>query len=1213
MTRRPPAGGLAANRLLLTAVLFILLPWLADAQQQQNQQPGSRQIRGLKSHQVDEQREYIPHVEATTLPGKAQHVKIDEYGRDALNAGLDDSGGEGSDVITTKVVAPADLAVRAPSTGRSSIFNGAGLTLQSARNLGDAEIEDFVLMATVDGRVFARDRKSGREKWVLDIEQPIIKVEYPERNISTEGNSDPPIYDLWWVVEPNADGPIYLYVSAGIQSGLVDMGLSMKKLVDMSPHIEGRYMYIGQKKSEVYTVDAENGNVVQWHGSEGSFSNSCGPRDEIRNPDDENCQSRKIFDIIRNEYTVNIRERNGRDVAKLKYAEWAPSNHNKEYVRQNQGSLDGKFWYSRHDGTVYAFEPQRNNAHERPTLYNTKLASPVVRVFDVVRPLAEEKDVPNLIVLSQPPPEPWGELEDDIDRRHSRVFVNQTEIGDLYAMSGRRYPLAIDGPKYARCNHRDYLETISLQQPLSKEQFQLSLVGLHSIDGEQSKPLLTIDGVLNNTTTASNSSVNQTLQASPAQPSLYDHALQLPEVTKAYAVSFLLNPFTVLSMVIAFLYYRRRLGRILRNRIGFNGIQHLESHKVDAVESSTVEHKAEDASTDAVADITDVDAKPALASVPTISEDTSINTGSGITEESNEAKEPKDELGTEPKPMVQASNEVVAQEKAADEKPKTPTDEANGRTKKQRRGKRGGARNRKTTPKEDDVEDAKKEDVENPTSPAEEPNPSSEGPETLAEPTVDEAVRDAQRYGPRKTLEPDVQSVMNDVNEVSGPILRLGNLLVNQDKLIGTGSNGTMVFEGRLGGRVVAVKRMLRQFYDIATHETRLLEESDIHPNVIRYFIQQESQGFLYIALELCSAALSDVIERPLNHRELAESGERHLPNILYQITNGLRHLHRLRIVHRDLKPHNILVKMGENGIPRMVVSDFGLCKKLEGEQSSFGATTANAAGTPGWRAPEVLLEDDLRQMKTVQDTSSITSDASGPLIATDALPTRRATRAIDIFSLGLVFFYVLCRGAHPFDCNGGRYMREVNIRKNLFTLDALDALGDDRFEARDLIASMINQAPKERPSADEVMAHPFFWSKERKLEFLCDVSDYFEKEKREPPTAPLLALEEYAECITHGDFLKPLGREFLDTLGKQRKYTGSRLLDLLRALRNKKNHYEDMPESLKLHIGPLPDGYLSFWTTKFPNLLISCWVLVKQLHWQNTPRFTKYYYQPPH
>jgi serine/threonine-protein kinase/endoribonuclease IRE1 len=76
-----------------------------------------------------------------------------------------------------------------------------------------------------------------------------------------------------------------------------------------------------------------------------------------------------------------------------------------------------------------------------------------------------------------------------------------------------------------------------------------------------------------------------------------------------------------------------------------------------------------------------------------------------------------------------------------------------------------------------------------------------------------------------------IKTLPTDVGDVSGPILRLGSLEVNTEKLIGTGSNGTMVFEGKFDGRDVAVKRMLIQFYDIASQETKLLRESDDHPN----------------------------------------------------------------------------------------------------------------------------------------------------------------------------------------------------------------------------------------------------------------------------------------------------------------------------------------------------------------------------------------------
>jgi len=384
---------------------------------------------------------------------------------------------------------------------------------------------------------------------------------------------------------------------------------------------------------------------------------------------------------------------------------------------------------------------------------------------------------------------------------------------------------------------------------------------------------------------------------------------------------------------------------------------------------------------------------------------------------------------------------------------------------------------------------------------------------------------------------------------------------------------------------------------------------------VIRYYAQQERADFLYIALELCEASLADIVQRPHCYRELAQAGERDMPGVLWQIANGLAHLHSLRIVHRDLKPQNILVNMGKDGKPRILVSDFGLCKKLEGGQSSFGATTAHAAGTSGWRAPELLIDDDVpgSSALALTDPGSSLHSASGsghpenPVISHH----RRVTRAIDIFSLGLVYFYVLTRGNHPFDC-GDRFMREVNIRKGNYNLSALDALGDFAYEARDLISSMLNANPKLRPTARDVMAHPFFWTYKKRLSFLCDVSDHFEKEPRDPPSPALQELESHAPDVVRGDFLKHLPREFVESLGKQRKYTGSRLLDLLRALRNKRNHYEDMSDSLKKMVGRLPDGYLRFWATRFPNLLIVCWNVVYDLHWDDTDRFRDYYQPAP-
>lgn len=164
------------------------------------------------------------------------------------------------------------------------------------------------------------------------------------------------------------------------------------------------------------------------------------------------------------------------------------------------------------------------------------------------------------------------------------------------------------------------------------------------------------------------------------------------------------------------------------------------------------------------------------------------------------------------------------------------------------------------------------------------------------------------------------------------------------------------------------------------------------------------------------------------------------------------------------------------------------------------------------------------------------------------------------------------------------------------------------------------------RPSASTVMLHPFFWSAEDRLNFLCSVSDYYEHEAQvylqTVDTSSYLAAKalpanpelEYLEALGPDvigpsmDFLSALPKRFVNSLGKQRKYTGSRMVDLLRALRNKKYHYHDMEEGLKAEIGGVPDGYLNFWTKRFPALVVNCHVLVLERGLTKRSEFTRYF-----
>lgn len=1219
LRRRPGDGRRSAqqNRLLL-ALAFILIPWLqlADAQQQQpppqQQQQQHRQpqippavhsgsphanhdIQNDRASVEDAARWAASSIDAVTsqaqraagVPKPRYTARSSSRHNQKRNIILPD------DESALATVAPAEpvRAPRPPSDLRPRSFPASGLTsAQNARNLEDWEVEDFVLLATVDGDLYASDRNTGKERWHLEVDLPMVETKHYRLNNSILDDDYSPVDHYLWVVEPNSNGGIFIW-RPEIEAGLVRTAFTMKKLVeDMSPYEdkEASIVYTGDKKTTLVTVDAATGRVLKWFGSTGSHVNTddfCRQANTFDDRDNQECLTTGTITLGRTEYTVGIQRSDGHPIATLKYSEWGPNTFDSDLYSRYHTSLDNRYITSQHNGKVYAFDQSRPD--KTAPLFSNKFDAPVASVFDVCRPWdAVTGSDPQLVVLPQPPMPAR-----DKNERHMRsnsIFLNQTETGSWYAMSGQAYPLIIDAP-LAQIASPDWWNILPASDTISQSRIDKALVGTHfleSIRGSNTQipslPGRPTEDVIRKPET--NPAVEPLLPTE--EPTIITKVKSLPQSAANSVVDFVSNPILIIIFIVAITYNQKKLRRSY-NRLRSKGLQKGLVQEVQTLLFSETlpEDKTEPApqeKTDPVPNEVKDGSTKEPQSVEVDKKDDEAKAADEAAKPSVPINEDKgsDSSDGQRTPVAKAmENGSPVKDDENGDAPETPV---KGK-KKAHRGRRGGVKHRP------------KKQRENSQSRDDEPTAS-----------VEEAVKNAKRLGDKPSLQPDVMTVHNDMSAVTNPIMRMGNIEVNTEIQLGTGSNGTLVFAGRFDGRDVAVKRMLIQFYDIASQETRLLRESDDHPNVIRYYSQQMQDGFLYIALERCAASLADVVERPHAYRELATAGKMDLPGVLYQITNGISHLHNLRIVHRDLKPQNILVNQDKDGRARLLVSDFGLCKKLEGGQSSFGATTGRAAGTSGWRAPELLLDDDARDISMV-DAS--THSGSGSVLLNDGLMpgSRRATRAIDIFSLGLVFFYVLTNGSHPFDC-GDRYMREVNIRKGEYKLHLLDSLGDFAEEAKDLIASMLDADPKRRPAAREVMAHPFFWSAKKRLAFLCDVSDHFEKEPRDPPSPALLELERHAPEVTRGDFLKALPREFVDSMGKQRKYTGSRLLDLLRALRNKRNHYEDMSESLQRAVGPLPDGYLSFWTTRFPVLLLSCWNVVYNVRWEETDRFRDYY-----
>ena len=75
---------------------------------------------------------------------------------------------------------------------------------------------------------------------------------------------------------------------------------------------------------------------------------------------------------------------------------------------------------------------------------------------------------------------------------------------------------------------------------------------------------------------------------------------------------------------------------------------------------------------------------------------------------------------------------------------------------------------------------------------------------------------------------------------------------------------------------------------------------------------------------------------------------------------------------------------------------------------------------------------------------------------------------------------------------------------------------------------------------------------------------------------ALLSALEASSGAAIGGtDWAEGMDGELLANLGRYRKYNSASLRDLLRVIRNKHNHFRELPEELQEKMGPLPQGYL--------------------------------------
>ena len=734
------------------------------------------------------------------------------------------------DASALATLAPAqnNQPVRAPHPPRhvlrsgSSPASSAGLVPpQVARSLEDWEVEDFVLLATVDGDLYANDRKTLKERWHLEVDQPMIETKHYRTNSSLLDDDYSPIDHYIWAVEPTRDGSVFVWMP-NTDAGLVRTGFTMKQLVEeLAPLAaqEPPVDYTGDKKTTLITLDAATGKVLKWFGSGGSHVNdeeSCSrPNSPLYNRDKDECSSTGTITLGRTEYTVSIQRKDGRPIATLKYSEWGPNNFDTDLLHQYQASMDNRYFASHSDGNVYAFDPllqRKPSTHE-------KFATPVARVFDVCRPWDAPSDSnPELVVLPQPPM-PARDVE--VARSRSRsIFLNQTETGSWYAMSGRSYPLILDAP-IAEITHPGWSGHSSLIEATDHSTVVKALIGTHHLETSRERE----EHEFPSLPPGPGGAVSEHDALLPVlvdnDPGVFDKLRSLPKSVVNSIVDLVSNPVLIILLIVALFMNEHKLRRSYHN-FKENGVLRDSSawqfwktpSDNDSVAGNEVADPASDKAQeekegtsgiqedDSAAPQPDDKLKEPAASQPTAENaqqgegqkqpaDTTVDAGASDDSQQNGDASPKDDA---------LENGDVAQQ---DDQPQK---------KKARRGRRGGVKHRKGNK---GLEQQKSDLSE------------KDGP-------LDDAVTTAKQLADRqenaRPLQPNSLLATNH-QELNGPLLKVGDIIVNTAEQLGSGSNGTLVFAGKFDGRDVAVKRMLGSFYFIADQETKLLRETDDHPN----------------------------------------------------------------------------------------------------------------------------------------------------------------------------------------------------------------------------------------------------------------------------------------------------------------------------------------------------------------------------------------------